>query len=191
MWYSQQQHALIPYNKPRFTPPTQTEIEYQLVAQHPNVYPPLVPLDVESLDFQLLGIKPLTTRGQTIDRNSSLSRVQGPCMDQSETIDPYMLGKHSPDSSPVGNVDARLRYLDIAQWTSVKINNKFASEAITLYLEMNQPWWAFFDKNLFIDDLVSGKSQFCSRLLVNALLAWASVSPYYFQVYYLQPLMVC
>jgi hypothetical protein len=41
---------------------------------------------------------------------------------------------------------------------------------------MNQPWWAFFDVDLFLDDLVSGETRLCSQLLANALLALASVS---------------
>ncbi|EWZ43274.1 hypothetical protein BFJ63_vAg13453 [Fusarium oxysporum f. sp. narcissi] len=36
---------------------------------------------------------------------------------------------------------------------------------------MNQPWWAFFDTDLFLDDLVNVENNFCSRMLVNALLA--------------------
>ncbi|KAF5570839.1 conidial development fluffy [Fusarium phyllophilum] len=41
---------------------------------------------------------------------------------------------------------------------------------------MNQPWWAFFDTDLFLNDLVNVETNFCSRMLVNALLAWATQS---------------
>jgi hypothetical protein len=74
-------------------------------------------------------------------------------------------------------VDARLIHVVIRRWTHVGISDQHAVEAISLYLRMNQPWWAFLDRELFFDDLVSGYTDFCSHILVNALLAWSTVSP--------------
>lgn len=68
-------------------------------------------------------------------------------------------------------IDPCLHYIDISHWTTVTISNQFATQAISLYLNMNQPWWAFFDTDLFLDDLVNVENNFCSRMLVNALLA--------------------
>jgi hypothetical protein len=36
-------------------------------------------------------------------------------------------------------------------------------------------WCASFHKDDFLDDMMSGGSDFCSPLLVNVILAWASV----------------
>jgi hypothetical protein len=38
--------------------PTQTPLEFQLIAHYPQVYLPLAPLDAASLDLGLLGIEP-------------------------------------------------------------------------------------------------------------------------------------
>lgn len=73
--------------------------------------------------------------------------------------------------------DARLYKLDIAQWTSVDIASDLAAKCISLYLKMDHPLLGHFDPDLFVSDLVSGKTRFCSPLLVNSLLYWGSVSP--------------
>ena len=72
--------------------------------------------------------------------------------------------------------DTRLHELDISFWTSVPISNEFAANVISLYLETDHPLLGIFDPALFISDLVTWKLQFCSRLLVNAILYWACVS---------------
>ncbi|EWG41373.1 hypothetical protein FVEG_15285 [Fusarium verticillioides 7600] len=71
----------------------------------------------------------------------------------------------------------------ISHRTSVPISNQFAAEAIALYLNTNQPWWAYFDTDLFLYELANAETNFCSSILVNALLAWATVSLRNCQVY--------
>jgi len=56
--------------------------------------------------------------------------------------------------------------IELGFWTDIAIGNQFAADTISLYLEMNQPCWAYFDTDLFLRDLVDGKSSLCSRLLV-------------------------
>ena len=72
--------------------------------------------------------------------------------------------------------DARLAQLDISTWTTVQIPNDLAASAISLYLQTDHPVLGFFDADVFLDDLVAGRSRFCSKLLVNCLLFWAMVS---------------
>ncbi|KAF5664314.1 C6 zinc finger domain-containing protein [Fusarium denticulatum] len=73
-------------------------------------------------------------------------------------------------------IDPRLHHVGISRWTIVPISNQFAAEAIALYLNMNQSWWAYFDTDLFLDTLVNVETNFCSRMLVNALLTWATLA---------------
>jgi hypothetical protein len=169
--------------------PTQTPLEFQLVVQYPKVYPPLAPLNAASLDLQLLGIQPLDAG---ITHDAGLSTL---CHDNtSSTIldkivqpqDVISRASFGPDNGIP--IDPRLHHVDISHWTTVTISNQFAAEAISLYLNMNQPWWAFFDTDLFLDDLVKVETNFCSRMLVNALLAWATVSLRNCQVYIRQQL---
>ncbi|KAM7187410.1 hypothetical protein V8F20_010995 [Naviculisporaceae sp. PSN 640] len=157
-------------------PPTQTPLEFQLVVQHPNVYPSLTPLNIAALDLQLLGIPPLSVDVHETRRRSMLSYLQGPAARPDVTVDPKKVHNKEVDRTAIDLVDSRLRYLNIAHWTNIKISNRFAAEAITIYLRMNQTLWAFFHTDLFLDDLVSGETRFCSQMLVNAVLAWASQS---------------
>ncbi|KAF4455705.1 N-terminal fungal transcription regulatory domain-containing protein [Fusarium austroafricanum] len=57
-------------------------------------------------------------------------------------------------------MDTRLHGVDISRWIIVAISNQFAAEAISLYLD--EP----------------ALTNFCSRMLVNALLAWALYARY-------------
>lgn len=68
-----------------------------------------------------------------------------------------------------------LNGLDIKLWTNITISNEFAAAAISLYLETEHPLIARFDSNLFVHDLLEGRTKHCSRLLVHALLGEALV----------------
>jgi hypothetical protein len=157
-------------------PPTESLLESNLVMQHPNVYPPLIPLGIASLRLDLLGIEPLSSFAHA-EKYSISEPCKPPYMesyDDKDSINPSMLlSNHSPSSGAY--VDSRLAWLNVHHWTNVGITDRLASEAISLYLDMNQPWWAFFDTELFLDDLINRGTQFCSRLLVNSVLAWACV----------------
>ncbi|KAL7809059.1 N-terminal fungal transcription regulatory domain-containing protein [Trichoderma gracile] len=69
--------------------------------------------------------------------------------------------------------DSRLSNLNISHWTNVSISNEYAARAISLYLETDHPLLGFFEPNQFVSDLTTGKTDYCSRLLVNALLYWS------------------
>jgi hypothetical protein len=71
--------------------------------------------------------------------------------------------------------DPRLENLDIRLWTTVPTTNTTAARCISLYLETDHPLLGHFDPELFVSDLVSGRKEYCSSLLVNALLYWACV----------------
>ena len=84
---------------------------------------------------------------------------------------------HKLDSATGSSLcDERLGHIVISTWTKVPVTNEFAARAISLYLETDHPLLGLFDADLFLDDLVSGQINFCSPLLVNALLCWACVS---------------
>lgn len=155
--------------------PTQTSLEFQLFIQHPKAYPPLVPLDAASLDLQLLGITPIGAASRSDEGLQTPVKRHGPDPVPNASINPQDMRTGSSQDT-VGLVDARLLHIDISRWTTIPVSNQFAAEAIALYLQMNQPWWAFFDTDLFLDDLINGQTNFCSTMLVNAILAWSAVS---------------
>ena len=72
--------------------------------------------------------------------------------------------------------DSRLAQLQIRKWTDVSISDSLAAAAISLYLETHHPILGLFDVDLFLNDLISYKRDFCSPLLVCALLCSACVS---------------
>ncbi|PSR85566.1 hypothetical protein BD289DRAFT_482675 [Coniella lustricola] len=69
--------------------------------------------------------------------------------------------------------DKRLHNVNISRWTEVAVSNEFAAKAMSLYLQTDHPLFGLFDADLFLNDLTSGQLNFCSPLLVNALLCWA------------------
>lgn len=82
---------------------------------------------------------------------------------------------HLPAPPPL-YCDARLAMLDMSVWTTVPIPNDLAAAAISLYLQTDHPLLGFFDADVFLDDLLEGRSRYCSTLLVSSLLFWALVS---------------
>lgn len=71
--------------------------------------------------------------------------------------------------------DPRLQRLDISYWTDVLIASDHAAAAISHYLQTDHPTMALFDAGLFVGDLVSKRTGYCSQFLVNALLAYTMV----------------
>ncbi len=77
-------------------------------------------------------------------------------------------------------VDPRLSSVRAATWTSVTTDSGLVSRLLAIYFQYEYPGTRILQKDLFLDDLVrgnTGKSSFCSPLLVNAILANAAVSP--------------
>ena len=72
--------------------------------------------------------------------------------------------------------DERLAILDMSMWTIIPIPNDLAAAAISLYLETDHPLLGFFDADVFLEDLLAGRSRYCSTLLVSSVLFWALVS---------------
>lgn len=91
-------------------------------------------------------------------------------------LDPQSLSSLNTGAETQGLVDERLRHLDINNWSSVAVSSTLAANAISLYLTNEHPIEGFFDADLFLDDLIAGRTTYCSRLLVNAILACACVS---------------
>jgi hypothetical protein len=173
-----------------FLPPTQSFLEFELVASHSNAYPSLVPLDVASVDLKLLGLAPsgtantkwrrlfgyadtsFLTRSNTSSSSKTANEDGSPA---NLTIDPQNLIIGTFTQSTHNYVDDRLARFEIRRWTTVPITNRFAAEAMSLFFATDQAFLGFFDTDLFLDDLVDGRDRFCSPLLVNSLLAWSCV----------------
>ena len=75
-----------------------------------------------------------------------------------------------------GLYDHRLAGVRASTWTSVVVEDRVFARIISTYLIWDHPPWKLFDEDMFIDDLVAGRATHCSRLLVNAILAYGCVS---------------
>ncbi|KAG5917887.1 hypothetical protein E4U61_002233 [Claviceps capensis] len=69
--------------------------------------------------------------------------------------------------------DPRLSKLNIRHWTSVDISDDLAAKCISLYLQTDHPLLGHFDPELFVSSLISKEHEYCSSLLINAMLYWA------------------
>lgn len=128
----------------------------ELGPQFPNVYPPIPKLDMDTLEdapYQQL--------------IHATNKKPG---------EPPQGGAEAAAEQAQSLCDSRLEKLDISRWTNVNISNEYAARAISLYLETDHPLLGFFEPNQFVSDLIAGKTDHCSRLLVNALLYWSCVS---------------
>lgn len=78
--------------------------------------------------------------------------------------------------TPPSYIDERLHRLQMDYWTSVPISNEFAATVISSYLEVEHPFYALFDADLFLQNLITREITFCSPFLVSSLLSYACVS---------------
>ncbi|KAH8725348.1 hypothetical protein GQ44DRAFT_759712 [Phaeosphaeriaceae sp. PMI808] len=169
--------------------PTSHYIEFQLVALHPNAYPALLPLDVASLDLRLLGISFLTFPRHEDQKESSKGTHTDPNTEHDRKLlpKPYSTNDQgtphisTAQESPSQYADARLSRIDMKCWTNVAISDDLAAQALNLYLINDTPWLAYFNIDLFLEDLVNCQTRFCSRLLVNSVLAWACQTYAYYE----------
>jgi hypothetical protein len=72
--------------------------------------------------------------------------------------------------------DPRLDQADPTQYTTVSTTKSVLLSLINIYLLHEYPWNSFFNADLFLDDMVRGRYQHCTGLLVNAVAAAAWVS---------------
>ncbi|KAL7944147.1 N-terminal fungal transcription regulatory domain-containing protein [Trichoderma barbatum] len=126
----------------------------ELGTQYPNAYPTTPILGLETLEEATYQRLIQATR-----KDSDTDLMQGVTTD----------GAGQEQSL----CDSRLTQLNISDWTNVSISKEYAARAISLYLETDHPLLGFFEPNLFVSNLTTGKTDYCSSLLVNALLYWA------------------
>ncbi|KAI5868169.1 hypothetical protein GGS23DRAFT_602066 [Durotheca rogersii] len=154
-------------------PETQQTPEYELMMRCPTTYPMLVPIEAAFLNIADL-IRPATFEAE---KHPSCA-AQGDTLSSSAVpvflgTDGSDLGSFEPLVSMYTVIDDRLKDLDIQKWTAVPIANELAATLISLHLEVENPWCPLFDADLFLEDCLQGRTHFCSRLLVSALLSWA------------------
>lgn len=89
----------------------------------------------------------------------------------SKCMDPYMKPSHAAEV-----VEPILDRVYARQWTNVITDDGLFRRLITVYLSHQHATFFWFNKELFLEDLAARRTQFCSSLLVNAVLAATCVS---------------
>lgn len=89
----------------------------------------------------------------------------------SKCMDPYLKPSHAAEV-----VEPILDRVYAKQWTNVISDDGLFRRLITIYLSHQHATFFWFNKELFLEDLAARRTQFCSSLLVNAVLAAACVS---------------
>lgn len=67
-----------------------------------------------------------------------------------------------------------MQHLRISYWTNVPVTDRYAAAAVSLYLEGDHQMLRLFDAELFLNDLLHLKNDYCSPFLVSSILAMAS-----------------
>jgi hypothetical protein len=110
----------------------------------------------------------LKTQLLDFDDSNDASLVAGRATPLSSHI--YQMPYHAAEM-----IDPRLSSVKAAKWTSVTTDDALVVKLLAVFLQYEYPRTRVFQKDLFLDDLVQGKTNFCSSLLVNCILANAAV----------------
>ena len=133
---------------------------YEVMVSHPQMYPQARD-EVDAVDLP---------SAHDIEL-ACLGLIKPP----SSGYGPYSHRMTGP-SRPPEHIDSRLWRLDISRWTQVHTPHGWAAQAISLYLATDHAVATLIDANLFLKDMIDGRTDFCSPLLVSSLMFWASVS---------------
>ncbi|KAJ4117481.1 hypothetical protein NW768_010844 [Fusarium equiseti] len=71
-------------------------------------------------------------------------------------------------------IEPLLPNMRISKWTAVTCDEGMLTSLLEHYFQHAYPFFTFFHKDLFLRDLNSGSAEYCSSLLVNAVLASAT-----------------
>lgn len=168
--------------------PTESKLEFELNVLHPSVYPALKPLDTTSVGFDQSSNSPYRS-------SFALATNQDTSLLQSSLAFPNTIPQPAPPfgydatgriaiagSMPAQQFcDSRLARLKINYWTKSPISDEFAARVISNFLVCDYPVYACFDADLFLSDLIELNDEFCSPLLVSAIMSIACVSMPQFQ----------
>lgn len=64
----------------------------------------------------------------------------------------------------------------ISKWTAISDDEDFLKRAFERYFQGDYSFYHWFHKDLFLKDLIEGRHEHCSSLLVNSIIAAACVS---------------
>lgn len=164
------------------TPPVFAALELELSARHSKVYPILPPVDTSKIDpwTSATGIP----RRSSVQWPLSLDIVAAEPMENEVMKDVDPIPDNINESSiwsaaGFENGQDLSQFLNMSYWTTIPIGNELAATVITNYLAGNNAMFRLFDTELFLDDLLARRLNFCSAFLVHSVFSCACVSSLY------------
>ncbi|KAJ0108827.1 c6 transcription factor [Diaporthe amygdali] len=154
--------------------PSRTSLEFELIHRHPILYP--VVTAAESPEIEVSGLRVLPYQEHESESTGSRkpSSTRRPSSLRSSPTKAGFRRPSSPEPSvPLELCDERLKHIRIRNWTQISISNQLAASLISFYLTVDHPILGLFDADLFLGDLVAHKTEFCSPLLLSAVLCFA------------------
>lgn len=161
-------------------PTTKSRLAFELTLQHNMVYAILEPLDVSIIDIaKLIKAAPRSSMEISVpiasQSDAALPNL-GDDLHSAWILDPGEASFLPEVPHVFGYCDERLKHINIGYWSISPITNELAARAISMYLVNDHPILGFFDADLFLDDIVNGKLDFCCPFLVCSLLYLSCVS---------------
>ncbi|CAN8105293.1 unnamed protein product [Discula destructiva] len=152
-------------------PPSPFSVGFELMIRHPSLFPV-----ISTEKPMILAVANATAPRDRVqsgdeDFNSFLKPLP---LDLSKLPNPSSENREgSSHSIPNELCDERLRQFDVHNWLQVPAAAELAASAISFYLTTWHPILGLFDVDLFLRDLIAQRTDFCSPLLLSAVLALA------------------
>lgn len=115
----------------------------------------------------------------TVQNTLSQSSLESPDLSTAPFV-PYNYDPHGqlmePPYGAARMEDIRLSHIKASQWTTVTADDQTVSQLLAIYFLYDHPTYQILNLDLFLNDMMAGRADFCSALLVNMILATACVS---------------
>ncbi|CAG7557446.1 unnamed protein product [Fusarium equiseti] len=158
------------------SPPGFSALESELTARHQNAYPYLSPVDVSNIELE--AFTTLVPERPSLHISSPSALIRAGPITNAAMAELNAAADITNETSIWGlaNLPTEqhdFRSLDMSYWTTITISNELATTVITAYLAENHAMFGLFDAELFLDDLLARKLNFCSAFLVNSVFSCA------------------
>ncbi|KAM5360090.1 hypothetical protein ACJZ2D_014001 [Fusarium nematophilum] len=148
------QTSLVPQSSFRYEFPLSAHMPSRLLG-HPNPY-------LGSLIYEL-ATPPAAPVAAISGRPPSQA---GPSVPSAEAYTPYLKPYHAAEI-----IDPELSAVLPSKWTTVCSDDALMKRLLAAFFLQDHDWWTAFHKDYFLQDMAHMRNEFCSALLVNALLA--------------------
>ena len=127
-------------------------------------------VDVDLLRNRLFNVR---TLGRIIASSAPIFQISSPSTVHESSLRQSTRQPMVLDES----LDTPLVMLPAAPWTRITEDDLLVSRLVTIFLNYQNAYWRYLEADLFLQamKLAQPPSDFCSALLVNAVLAMASV----------------